>query len=69
MTGMPSLGDGTGSCVAGWHPRLVGRKIASGFWFGRTTGSGDLDIYRARRARFASIVWDRDWLRCLGVTV
>lgn len=72
MRGMLSIGDGTGVIgPAGWAtPGLVGRgnrPVASGV--GRTTVGGDRYSYRVRRALFASIVWDRDWLRCLGVTV
>lgn len=51
-------------------PGLVGGRAVSGLWrrVGQTVAVIG-DIYRVRRARFASIVWDRDWLRCLDVTV
>jgi hypothetical protein len=57
--------DGAGRWAAGLHPR-------AGEAEGRQWPAGQMvlvAIYRVRRARFASIVWDRDWLRCLGVTV
>ena len=49
----PRAGGGRASVVAGRSPGGIGGR----------------DSYRVRRARFASIVWDRDWVRCLGVTV
>ena len=75
------MDDGQGECTLTFVSRcglsfrrlsMPGRDAAGG---GRKRAQGGLvcdgvgSCYRVRRARFASTVWERDWVRCLGVTV
>jgi hypothetical protein len=66
-----------GFAVADDAVRPAGGTFAGrprGWWWGGRApwsqpGVGGSGNYGVRPARFASTVWDRDWVRCLGVTV